>query len=165
MKSIEGVTIRTIEQKDNTAIAKIIRESLTEFGANKPGTVYYDDSTDALFELFNATPGSIYFIAEKDDDVIGGAGIFPTAALPKGTCELVKMYLRKDARGYGLGRAMIEKCICSAKDLGYDKIYIESMPELKKALSVYEKFGFEYLDAPLGNSGHTGCDRWMLKVL
>jgi putative acetyltransferase len=163
--NLQSVVIRTIHPEDNVAIAKIIRESLAEFGANKPGTVYYDDSTDHLFELFRSTPNSIYFIAEKAGEVIGGAGIFPTEGLPEGTCELVKMYLRKDVRGIGLGRSMIEKCITTAQELGYTKMYIESMPELKKALSVYEKFGFEYLKGPLGNSGHTGCDRWMLKVL
>ena len=45
------------------------------------------------------------------------------------------------------------------------KIYLETMPELKQALSVYEKFGFEYLKGPMGNSGHTGCSLWMLKKL
>ncbi len=30
------------------------------------------------------------------------------------------------------------------------------MPELRKAMSVYEKFGFKYLDGPLGNTGHFG---------
>jgi putative acetyltransferase len=165
MMDLASVVIRKIQPKDNVAMAKIIRDSLTEFGANKPGTVYYDDSTDHLFELFSSTANSIYFIAENNDEVIGGAGIFPTEGLPEGTCELVKMYLRKDVRGIGLGRSMIEKCISAAKEMGYGKIYIESMPELKKALFVYEKFGFEYLSGPIGNSGHTGCDRWMLKVL
>jgi putative acetyltransferase len=165
MMDLATVVIRKIQPNDNIAMAKIIRDSLTEFGANKPGTVYYDDSTDHLFELFHSTANSIYFIAEKDADVIGGAGIFPTEGLPEGTCELVKMYLRRDVRGIGLGKSMIEKCISAAKEKGYRNIYIESMPELKKALSVYERFGFEYLEGPLGNSGHTGCDRWMLKVL
>jgi putative acetyltransferase len=165
MMDLVSVVIRKIQPKDNVAMAKIIRDSLTEFGANKPGTVYYDDSTDHLFELFSSPANSVYFIAENNDEVIGGAGIFPTEGLPEGTCELVKMYLRKDARGIGLGSTMIERCINTARELGYNKMYIESMPELKKALSVYEKFGFAYLNGPLGNSGHTGCDRWMLKVL
>jgi putative acetyltransferase len=39
------------------------------------------------------------------------------------------------------------------------------MPELKQALSIYAKFGFGYLPAPMGNSGHTGCSLWMLKEL
>ena len=162
---IQDIKIRTIRPEDNVAIAKIIRDGLAEFGANKPGTVYYDPTTDHLFELFSTTPNSIYFIAEKDEEVVGGAGVFPTDALPEGTCEFVKMYLRKDVRGIGLGKLMIEKSLEAAKEFSYKSVYIESMPELTKALSVYEKFGFEYLDGPLGNSGHTGCDRWMIKVL
>ena len=47
------VTIRTIQPADNPALAIIIRNALAEFGANKPGTVYYDATTDALYELFS----------------------------------------------------------------------------------------------------------------
>ncbi len=157
--------IRTIQQEDNATLAKIIRNALAEFGANKPGTVYFDPTTDHLFEVFNATPNSIYFIAERNGEMIGGAGIYPTENLPDATCELVKMYLKPEARGFGLGRTLIEKCLLTARDMGYKQVYLESMPELKKALSVYEKFGFKYLAGPMGNSGHTGCDLWMLKML
>lgn len=161
----EDIVIRIITPADNAAIAQIIRDSLAEFGANKPGTVFYDESTDHLYELFNTTANSIYFIAEKNGEIIGGAGIFPTEALPAATCELVKMYLKHSFRGIGLGKLLINKCLAIAKQFGYNKVYLETMPELKKAVSVYEKFGFEYLSAPLGNSGHTGCDVWMMKVL
>jgi putative acetyltransferase len=161
----QGITTRIIQQADNPSIAKIIRDSLAEFGANKPGTVYFDESTDHLFEMFRASPGSKYFIAEKNGEVIGGAGIYPTDALPAGTCELVKMYLKPEVRGMGLGKHLIGKCLDTAKEMGYQQVYIETMPELRKALSVYEQFGFRYIDAPMGNSGHTGCDLWMLKQL
>ncbi len=162
---LEQITIRNIQKEDNAALAKIVRDTLAEFGANKPGTVYYDPTTDHLFEMFHSTPNSIYFIAEKDGVILGGAGIYPTEALPEATCELVKMYLKPEARGLGLGRMLINKCLATAKELGYKQVYLESMPELKKALLVYEKFGFEYLKGPMGNSGHTGCDLWMLKKL
>ena len=160
-----NIVIRTIQPSDNAAIAFIIRAALTEFGANKPGTVFFDDSTDHLFELFSSTRGSTYFIALQNDQVIGGAGIYPTEGLPSGTCELVKMYLSKEVRGIGLGKMMIDRCMEVAKQLGYQKMYLETMPELRKAVSVYEKFGFEYLKCPLGNSGHGGCDIWMLKTI
>lgn len=162
---MENILIRGIQPSDNTAMATIIRDSLREFGADKPGTVYYDESTDHLFELFRDTPGSTYFIAAINDAVVGGAGVFPTEGLPAGTCELVKMYLRSDVRGKGLGGKMIEQCLQAAVQMGYTSVYLETMPELKKAVTVYEKFGFNYLDAPLGNSGHTGCDLWMLKKI
>lgn len=159
------IRIRTIEEKDNSAIANIIRSTLKEFGANHPGTVYYDESTDHLFEMFNSSTRSVYYVAEYNNELIGGAGIFPSPGLPPNTCELVKMYLLPKARGLGLGKNLIQKCIDFALNQGYKQIYLESMPELKKALTVYEKFGFEFLKGPMGNTGHFGCELWMIKKL
>jgi putative acetyltransferase len=157
--------IRSIKPSDNQALAKIIRDTLTEFGANQPGTVYYEASTDALSELFRK-PRSVYFVAETDNQqIMGGGGIYPTEGLPEKTCELVKMYLLPEARGKGLGRSIIEKCLQSAAENGFEHIYLETMPELKQALKVYEIFGFDYLSKPLGNSGHFGCELWMIKNL
>jgi putative acetyltransferase len=159
------IQIRPIEQKDNIDIAKVIRGALEEFGANKPGTVYFDPTTDALFELFNNTPGSYYYIATIDNNVVGGAGIFPTENLPNGTCELVKLYLHKDARGTGLGKQLLNTAMQWAKENGYTQVYLESMPELSKAVTIYENVGFKRIHQPLGNSGHCGCDIWMIKDL
>ncbi|HKB45314.1 MAG TPA: GNAT family N-acetyltransferase [Chitinophagaceae bacterium] len=159
---MNNVIIRTIQPGDNTTLAKIVKNTLAEFGANHPNTVYYDPTTDALYELFQKR-GSAYFVAEVNYEIVGGGGIYPTDGLDRDTCELVKMYLLPKIRGIGLGRLLIEKCIEQAKEKGYKKIYLESMPELKQALKVYEKFGFEYLEGPMGNSGHTGCSLWMLK--
>ena len=161
---MENITIRSIRQSDNPFLSKIVKDTLAEFGANHPNTVYYDPTTDTLFEVFLA-PRSHYFVAELNGEVVGGGGIYPTDGLPEDTCELVKMYLLPNARGLGLGRTLIEKSIEWAKNAGYKQIYLESMPELKKALQVYAKFGFEYLPGPMGNSGHTGCSLWMLKKL
>lgn len=161
---MEHILIRPLQPADNAAIAVIIRDALAEFGANKPGTVFFDPTTDDLYSLFQQK-GSVYFIAERNGIIVGGAGIFPTEALPEGYCELVKMYLNKAVRGAGLGRHLIDKCLQWAKANGYTHCYLETMPELRKAVSVYEKFGFRYLNGPLGNSGHFGCDVWMEKAL
>ena len=161
---MENVVIRSIEPSDNKTLASIVRSSLAEFGVNKPGTVYYDETTDHLYELFQ-TPQSFYYVGVVNNEIVGGAGIFPSQGLPATTCELVKMYLRKETRGMGLGRLLIDKCIATAKEMGYTQMYLETMPELKKALSVYEKFGFTYLTGPMGNTGHFGCDVWMVKSL
>lgn len=158
------LTIRKITAADNTALAKIIRTSLEEFNANKPGTVYYDPSTDDLAAVF-AAPGSIYFVAEEGGQLLGGCGIYPTQNLPAGTCELVKLYLSKAARGKGLGKLLMQQCLEAAKYLGYNNVYLETMPELTIAVPMYEKMGFDYLKAPMGNSGHDGCSIWMLKKL
>lgn len=161
---LEEIRIRTIEEKDNSALAELIRRTLKEFGANHPGTVYYDEATDHLFETFQ-TPRSIYYVAVLNNEVVGGGGIFLTEGLPDDTCELVKMYLYPQVRGIGLGKLLIQKCIDYATQAGYQNIYLETMPELKQALKTYEKFGFEYIDHSIGNSGHFGCELWMLKKI
>ena len=158
------VTIRPIQPTDNTIIAKIIRDTLAEFGANHPGTVYYDPTTDALYELFQKEK-SVYNIAEINGKIVGGGGIYPTAGLPTDTCELVKMYLLPEARGIGLGSKLITLCLEQAKANGFSKVYLETMNELKAALKVYAGMGFTYLNGPMGNSGHFGCPLWMIKEL
>lgn len=156
--------IRAIQESDNPFLSKIIKTTLKEFGANYPGTVYYDASTHALYEVFK-NEKSYYFVALENNMIMGGGGIYPTSGLPADTCELVKMYLSPDVRGKGLGKKLIQLCIDKAIELGYKNIYLETMPELKQALSIYAHFGFEYLSAPLGNSGHTGCSLWMIRSL
>jgi putative acetyltransferase len=155
---------RNIVSKDNAAVAKIIRDSLEDFNAVKPGTVYFDETTDRLSDVFSA-PRSAYFVIDVEEELAGGAGIFPTEGLPIDTCELVKMYVSKKFRGNGYGQMLLEKCMQQAKQEGFKKMYIESMPELSNALGMYEKNGFEYIGQPMGNSGHTGCDVWMIKEL
>jgi putative acetyltransferase len=164
LRFVDKLLIRTIQPGDNKELAHIVRNSLAEFGANRQGTVYYDPTTDHLYELFRAEK-SIYYVAELNESIAGGAGIFPSPGLTNDTCELVKMYLLPAARGKGLGRLLIDKCLEFAKASQFRHVYIETMPELKKAMGVYEKFGFYYLDGPLGNTGHFGCDVWMLKDL
>ncbi|HSH68009.1 MAG TPA: GNAT family N-acetyltransferase, partial [Bacteroidia bacterium] len=97
--------------------------------------------------------------------IIGGGGVFPTDGLPEDTCELVKMYILKEARGMGIGKQLISECITFAKEKGYTKMYLETMNELKKAVHMYEKTGFTLLSGALGNTGHYACTIRMIKSL
>jgi putative acetyltransferase len=156
--------IRTIQPTDNPEIASVVRNTLAEFGLDKPGTVYFDKTTDHLFELFQKR-GSIYYVALLNDRIIGGAGIYPSDGLPELTCELVKMYLIPEARGTGSGKNLLNLCLEFARKYGYRQVYIETMPELSKAITMYSKFGFRHLKGPLGRTGHFGCDVWMIKEI
>ncbi|MGY3055372.1 putative acetyltransferase [Pedobacter sp. UYEF25] len=159
-----AILIRKIEKKDNALIAELIRAVFVEFKIDKPGTVYTDPTTDALFELFEKEQ-SVFWLAEKEGKLIGCCGVYPTDGLPLGCVELVKFYVSASARGNGVGKLLIEKCITSAQHFGYNELYLESFPELFTAVSMYRKVGFKELSEPLGNSGHFACNLWMLLVL
>ena len=160
----DKINIRKIISDDDAKLALIIRGCLEEFDAVKPGTVYYDEATDHLSDVFK-TERSCYFVVEMNGDVAGGAGFFPTDGLPPKICELVKMYLLPKARGKGLGKLLLQKCFNEAKNNGFEKIYLESLPELVNAIAMYEKNGFTYIPKSLGNSGHSGCDVFMVRDL
>ncbi len=159
-----AIIIRQIEKKDNSILAELIRKFFREFKIDRPGTVYADPTTANLYELFQ-TPSSKYWVAEENGIILGGSGVYPTIGLPDGCVELVKLYLSAESRGKGIGRDLLLKCIETAKELGFKQIYLESMPELGKAVGMYEKAGFKSICNRLGNSGHYSCDIWMVKEL
>jgi putative acetyltransferase len=161
---MNDILIRTIQPADNPAIAAIIRGTLAEFGLDRPGTAYYDAATGDMYNAFQL-PGSRYHVGLLDGHIVGGGGIYPSDGLPPDTAELVKMYLLPAARGLGLGKKLIEECVEFARQSGYRHIYIETMPELEKAVAIYEKSGFRRLSGPMGNTGHYGCSLWLLKTL
>ena len=160
----EGVLYRKIGKTDNRELADVIRSVFREFGIDRPGTVYFDPTTDSLYELFR-TEGSVYWIAEEKGKIIGGCGVYPTPGLPDGCAELVKFYLLAQWRGRGIGRSLMEKCFESSRLYGYRQLYLESLPELEKAVSMYVRAGFRFISHSLGNSGHFGCNIWMIKDL
>jgi putative acetyltransferase len=156
--------IRKIKVEDNLALAEMIRGVFDEHDAPKTGTVYSDPTTYKLYEIFRA-PGSVLWVAESDHRITGCCGVYPTEGLENDTVELVKFYLPASSRGKGIGKKLMERSVESAIEFGYKKIYIESLPQFSKAVRIYEKQGFQRLDHPLGNSGHTTCNIWMIKEL
>jgi putative acetyltransferase len=158
------ISYRPIVREDNTKIAEVIRTVFREFKIDRPGTVYTDPTTDDLFSLFQKN-GSAYWIAEDAGSIVGGCGIYPTNGLPEGCVELVKFYVAAEYRGKGVGNMLMQRSIETAQEFGYTQIYLESFPELSKAVSMYVRSGFVQIDHALGNSGHYACNLWMVKDL
>jgi putative acetyltransferase len=154
------ITIRPIQPPDNEALAHIIRLSIEALNLPTEGTAHSDPTTDNLFQHFQKA-NSFYWVAAAGDKVLGGCGIYPSNGLPDGCCELVRYFLAPEARGRGVGKTLLNKSVQTAKDLGYETMYLESFPDMKEAIRIYEQNGFEYLDKALGNTGHYACNVWM----
>ncbi|TDO71585.1 putative acetyltransferase [Flavobacterium chryseum] len=161
---MENWIIRRIKKEDNQAVAQLIRSVFDEMEIPKVGTAYADPYLDLMFEEYNK-PKSVYFVVETEGRIVGSAGIAPLENGDQAICELQKMYFLPETRGLGIGSEMMEKCLNEAKAFGFEKCYIETMPFMHAAQKLYVKSGFEYLDAPMGCTGHNSCPVWMLKVL
>lgn len=156
--------IREIELEDNAAVATIIRSVLTELGVPKVGTAYEDPELDEMHQAYDKER-SVYFVLEDRGRVVGGAGIAPLAGAEPGICELQKMYFDPAARGLGLGHKIIEHCLSFAKAQNFHLCYLETLPYMQAAQQLYRKVGFDYIDGPIGNTGHTSCNVWLTKSL
>ena len=143
---------------------RVIRNVFEELDAPKVGTAYADPHLNTLFEVYQ-DDNEIYFVVEKDELILGGCGIGKLIDAEIKIGELQKMYLAKEARGKGIANALMQKCLAFAKQVGYDKCYIETLPFMKDAQKLYVKSGFTYIDGPLGSTGHNACDVFMIKDL
>jgi putative acetyltransferase len=150
--------IRPIEPRDDEAVASIIREVMPAFGAGGAGFAIHDTEVGHMSRAY-AAPGHAYFVVEDADGVVGGGGIAPLAGTDDGTCELRKMYFLPRARGRGAGRRLIERCLETARALGYRRCYLETLTGMDAAQALYTKVGFTRLPCARGSTGHHGCDR------
>ena len=155
---------REIETKDNVQIATVIRNVLIELGVPKVGTAYEDKALEDMTKAYD-NPTSAYYVLEYNGKIIGGAGIAQLDNYEGNICEFQKMYFLPEARGLGMGSKMIAICLKKAKDFGFEKCYLETMPYMDAARALYTKNGFVSLEKPVGNTGHYSCNVWMIKNL
>lgn len=156
--------IRLIKKEDNKEVATLIRTVLDEYKVPKIGTAYEDPQLEVMFEAYQMAR-SAYFVLEFLGEIKGCAGIAPLKEASSDVCELQKMYFLSSARGKGWGAQMIETCLHKAKEMGYKRCYLETLPTMEKAQKLYLKLGFTYLSEPMGYTGHSACPVWMLKEL
>ena len=153
--------IRAIAPTDDAAMAAIIRAVMPEFGAIGAGFAINDPEVDWMSRAY-AQPRSAYFVVERDGAVLGGGGVAPLQGGDGDTCELRKMYFLPQARGLGAGSAMMERCLQAARGFGFTRCYLETLCGMDAAMRLYERSGFRRIDAPLGDTGHGGCNTFYL---
>lgn len=156
--------IRPIEAADNAIVARIIRHVMTEFGAVGCNYSSSDPEVDAMYEAY-AEPAAAFFVVVRNGVVQGCGGMGPLEGGEPGVCELRKMYFLPELRGTGLGGELLETILGAARAAGYRQCYLETLEHMYEARRLYLRRGFESIDRPLGNTGHSGCNHWMVKNL
>lgn len=151
-------------------MAAIIRAVMPTFGAVGPGFAINDPEVDHMYRAYDR-PGAAFFVVESGTgaaaEVVGGGGVAPLdgAAADARTCELRKMYFLPEARGQGAGASLLARCLAVARGFGYRSCYLETLTGMDAAQKLYRRAGFKPLPAPLGATGHHGCDRYFLLEL
>ncbi|NOJ18920.1 bifunctional helix-turn-helix transcriptional regulator/GNAT family N-acetyltransferase [Vibrio jasicida] len=160
----EEYVLRPLTKADNSQVANVIRAVSAEYGltADK-GYGVADPTLDDMYSVYDQQ-GAAYWVVEYQGEIVGGGGFAPLAGEPN-VCELQKMYFLPQTRGHGLAKRIVALSLQLAKQFGYQQCYLETTECLREAVGLYEKLGFEHLDAPLGQTGHDACEVVMLKTL
>ncbi|MFH4531396.1 bifunctional helix-turn-helix transcriptional regulator/GNAT family N-acetyltransferase [Vibrio diabolicus] len=160
----EEYVLRPLAKADNPQVADVIRKVSAEYGLTADrGYGVADPTLDDMYSVYNQC-GAAYWVIEHRGEIVGGGGFAPLAGEPN-VCELQKMYFLPQTRGHGLAKRIVALSLQLAKQFGYQQCYLETTECLREAVGLYEKLGFEHLDAPLGQTGHDACEVVMLKVL
>ena len=92
-----------------------------------------------------APPDGRLLLAECEGQV---AACVALHKLEQGVCEMKRLYLRPPFRGKGLGRALAERIIAEARQIGYHHMRLDTVePVMKDAVAMYRKLGFKEIAA------------------
>ncbi len=154
------LSFRPIRPEDDADLAAIIRQVMPEFGAGGPGFAIHDAEVDRMCAAYSVDGAAYFVVTDGSGRVVGGGGVAPLVGGEPGVCELKKMYFLPEARGQGMGENLLRHCLETARILGHTTCYLETLTGMDQAIRLYKKLGFRPLCAPLGHTGHGGCDHW-----
>jgi putative acetyltransferase len=152
--------IRPVRPSDNPAVARIIRQVMTEYDAVGCGFSINDPEVDSIYEAY-PHPRWAFFVVEKQKRVLGCGGTGPLQGGEAGVCELRKMYFMPELRGAGIGKQLLGIILDAARGAGYSLCYLETLENMSHARKLYSKYGFEPIRHALGNTGHSSCNCFM----
>lgn len=164
LRKQQAFTIRPIEAKDDLQVAKIIRTTIMEYGANGEGSSIHDPEVDHMSQAYNSDRAA-FFVICKGEQVLGCGGIAPLKGEEARICELQKMYFLPELRGKGLGKKLLRLCLNTAREIGFKQCYLETIEEMWQANALYKKMGFTQLDHQIGCTGHSACNTTYIKEL
>jgi putative acetyltransferase len=89
-------------------------------------------------------PAGRLILAFADEDVAGSVALRP---LDERTCEMKRLFVRPEFQGIGLGSRLIDSVITAAKEIGYERLRLDTFPpKMGKAVGLYEARGFREIE-------------------
>jgi ribosomal protein S18 acetylase RimI-like enzyme len=141
----------SIVQTQSVEDIKAARELFEEYAAWLGLNLCFQNFEKELAELPGAyaPPTGRLFLAFDADQICGCVAL---RDLGGGTCEIKRLYVRPNFRGQGLGRELTQTVIDTAREIGYERMRLDTLPgKMDRAIAMYGSFGFREIDAYYDN--------------
>ncbi len=136
------VTLRILTAHDTEALEQV-RQYFRNYAAWLGVDLSFQNFEQEMASLPGgyAEPQGRLFIAEIDGQPVGCVGVRP---LPDsdGVCEMKRLYVTPEQRGQGVGATLALAAIKAAKEIGYRKLIIDTLPNMRMAVKLYRELGF-----------------------
>jgi putative acetyltransferase len=143
-KGVTGVTI--LQASSPTQIARA-RELFLDYASSLGFSLCFQNFDAELAGLPGdyAPPEGRLLLAEYEGQLAGCGALHKLEA---DICEMKRLYLRPQFRGKGLGRVIAERLIAEAREIGYQRMRLDTVgPVMKDAVAMYRRLGFKEIAA------------------
>jgi len=144
--TVDEVLIEELEHSDELRVVELIRRNLSDY--EEAGSVLAS-TWRRLEEIWNcySADGMRYFVARdmnRDGELIGGAGLGSLHGLPtsEGMGEIRDLVVDSKYRGRGIGKRLVRRAVEIAREFGYQRLYLETTPQMENAKKLFMRFGF-----------------------
>lgn len=148
------INIRRIKPDEATAAKRVIYRVAHEIFKDQrtlEESVSYHESRGELQDMDDIQKnyfenGGIFLVLEEDDQIIGTGAI---RQLQENICELKRLWLLTEYRGLGLGYRMLQELLAVAREMGYERMRLETDAVFqKRAVEFYKQIGFYEIPIP-----------------
>lgn len=154
-RAAEGVRITPAHLSEQLPI---VRELFMEYANSIEVDLCFQGLSKELAELPGAyapPTGRLYVAYEANTPV----GCVALRKIKEDICEMKRLYVRPSARGTGLGRQLATLVIETAREVGYQKMRLDTLASMKRAIALDESLGFQRIDPYYHNP--SGCAVFM----
>ena len=136
--------IRVAERGDAERVRALLREYVDELGVDLSFQDFETEVDDplAFYDVVLLAPHGCVAVRRIDDE----------------TCEMKRLYVKRDTRAAGLGRALAETAIAHARARGYDRMRLDTLPTMHAARALYASLGFReiapYRENPIAGTAY-----------
>ena len=152
------IEIRPAEfPRDLEVVRGLFREYVERLGVD----LYFQEFEKEVSSLPGkyASPSGRLLLAWRGPEPVGCVAL---RKLDPTTCEMKRLYVRPDARGEHLGRRLAERICREAREAGYARICLDTLPTMTSAQALYRSLGFApiepYIFNPVPGTKFLGLD-------